>query len=192
MDELQPDDLDALLGPRPAPDDDPLRQAVLLQTTRLLRRRRRLKRLALIAAMAACYVAGMLTMRWWTPPVTDAGRPPGGQERVRNTSRRRPPAPKRSKPARRKQRRQAAPPENALALEWRAIDSKKKRANLYRRAGDRYLEVDHDIASALRCYRGALAAGPKKDWEISTHDNWLMMIAKQELQKEQSDAQNGG
>jgi len=69
--------------------------------------------------------------------------------------------------------------ESALALEWRAIDNKKNRFQLYRRAGDLYLQ-DNDVSSALRCYRGALTAAPARERTISVNDNWLLMIAKQE------------
>jgi hypothetical protein len=184
----QPDPLDDLLRPRPIPADDRLRQTVLFQTTRLLRRRRIRKRLLLALAMAACYAAGVLTMRFAMPPATPANPNIPGQVRV----------PRQRKPVsdasqkRSHYRRPATAPEDALALEWRAIDNAAKRAELYHRAGDRYLEESNDIPSALRCYRGALAAGARKDWKIRANDNWLMMIAKQEYQKEESDAQSGG
>jgi hypothetical protein len=44
----------------------------------------------------------------------------------------------------------------------------------------------------LRCYRGALAASPQKDRDISANDNWLLLVAKREFLKEKNDAENGG
>jgi len=179
------DPVDDLLRPPPPDAADPLRQALLLQTTRLLRRRRRAKHLAFAGVMAACYAAGMLTMRFWMPPLKpDKGMASRRQEKV---PRQRSVSPKKD--------REHNPPlsadESALSLEWRAVDNSKNRFELYRRAGDLYLQ-GNDVQSALRCYRGALAAAPARTRIISVSDNWLFMIAKQERQKEQTDAKNGG
>jgi hypothetical protein len=176
------DPVDDLLRP-PAPfAGDPLRQTLFLQTTRLLRRRRRWKRCAVVAVMAACYVAGVMTMRFWVP----AAKPEKVTAKRHPTQTPRPPAPK-------KKKQPASLPqveESALTLEWRAIDNPKDRFELYRRAGDLYLQ-DNDVPSALRCYRGALDAAPARARVFSTHDNWLFMIAKEERQKEQTNAKIG-
>src|SRR5438105_9717433 len=53
----------------------------------------------------------------------------------------------RSEEAPEKEKRPAPAPEEAataLALEWQAIDSRDRRAELYRRAGDLYLDGDRD------------------------------------------------
>jgi hypothetical protein len=187
----QPDDIEEFLRPPIVPSaGDPLRPALLLQTMLRLRGQRRRKRLTVVAAMAACYLAGILTMRLGMP-AAEASDP----ERA-------------EKPADKKKKdvilpSQPAPdrgpnPErpttvvvSALELEWQAIDSKDKRAELYRRAGDRYLEESNDVESALRCYRGYLAAGSDRDGAISVRDNWVLMVAKQEHLKEKDDANNG-
>jgi hypothetical protein len=144
--------------------------------------RRRWKRLAFAAALAACYVAGMLTMRFVLLPaesdkemVKRSSDPPGAKLAQRTETQRVRPTPKK----RRQPQSSPAAKESAVALEWRAIDSKKNRFKLYCRAGDLYLQ-DNDVSSALRCYRGALTAAPARERTISVNDNWLLMIAKQE------------
>jgi len=179
----EPDPLEDLLRPPPgSPAGDPLRQALLLQTRRLLGRRRRWKRLAFAAALAACYVAGMLTMRLVQVPgesdkemVNKSSDLPGKKAPRPSELHQARPSPKKGRPP----RVSPAAKESALALEWRAIDNKKNRFQLYRRAGDLYLQ-DNDVSSALRCYRGALTAAPARERTISVNDNWLLMIAKQE------------
>jgi hypothetical protein len=182
------DPIDDLLRPSAPALDDPLRPALLLQTTRLLRRRRRLKRLAFVAVMAACYAAGVMTMRFWMAA--------GGAEKqiAEKPLQETPRTPNRVKKLPKKEKQGVPSPggqESALALEWRAIDNPKNRFQLYRRAGDLYLQ-DNDVPSALRCYRGALEAAPARARIFSAQDNWLFMIAKQERQKEQTHVQKGG
>ena len=86
---------------------------------------------------------------------------------------------------------QTAPADTALALEWQAIDHKNKRFEFYRRAGDRYLE-ENDVQAAVRCYKGALAAGSTNERTISVKDNWLLMAIKEDWQKEKRNETNGG
>jgi hypothetical protein len=182
----QADDLDTLLGPRPVAADDPMRPLLLARTLQHLRGRRRWKRLALVAAMAACYLAGVLTVGLWAPAAgADRGKeaePPSVVEEKRTVV----PAPE----------KRSAPPApavvSAFELEWQAVDNSERRAELYRRAGDRYLEEANDVESALRCYRGYLAAAPPQDWTISTKDNWVLLVAKQDHLKEKDHADKGG
>jgi hypothetical protein len=61
------------------------------------------------------------------------------------------------------------------------------RAELYRRAGDRYLEESADPRSALRCYTQALDEGSREDLEISAEDSWLLMALKMDRRKEKED-----
>jgi hypothetical protein len=186
----KPCPIDDLLQPASSPaGDDALRPALLLRTTAILRRRRRLRQAAVVAALGTCYVAGILTMRLWTPAARPAGDPGiasrRGSEEKKRAAPRHPAVPNTKKPD------PSEKPESPLALEWRAIDCPERRAELYRRAGNGYLEAN-DVASALRCYRGALAASAEKEWVISIDDNWLLMVAKQEKLKEKRDASNGG
>jgi hypothetical protein len=137
--------------------------------------------------MAACYLAGILTMRFWnSSPSNDSKRErierrddlleKNRQERADPKVQHKPDSrEKKSKPV-----SETSP--SALALEWQALDSKANRAELYRQAGDRYLEESNDVGSALRCYRAALAVSPARDLTISTKDNWVLMVAKQERQ----------
>ncbi len=183
-----PDDVDELLRPRPAAGNDPLRQVLLARTTAALRRRRRLRRLGLAAALAACYLAGMLTVRLGMSPAS-TDRPAAAVAKADRPAKKEAP-PVRPAPRQREAPAEAAP--SALALEWQALDSDDRRFELYRRAGDRYLEESNDVESALRCYRGAYAAASEKERAVSVHDNWLLMAVKQERLKEKRDAQNGG
>lgn len=167
-----------------APDAAPnaeLRQAVFTRTTRLLRRRRWRRRVALVGALAACYLAGVLTMRLATP-APDQPRPERAGEAPR------PPAPE-DTPA---VAAAVAEDHSALALEWRAFESSERRVELYRLAGDRYLEQERDLQSALRCYRQALDASPSGGLAIEASDNWLLIALKEARQKEDRHANNGG
>jgi len=162
-----------------------LRKSLLEQTTSLLRRRRRLRRVALVTALAACYAAGILTM-WLAFPRTTASETPVTVQQVPHDQ------------------EQPAPPQaavvvkaeqdtglTALDLEWKALDSPEKRPELFRKAGDHYLE-ESDIPSALRCYRSALEMGTEKDCNISTDENWLMMALKEAKLKEKRHARDNG
>jgi hypothetical protein len=75
--------------------------------------------------------------------------------------------------------------------EWNAFDSDGRRNELYRQAGDSYMEEEHDPQSALRCYTNALDHGTKQDLTISADDNWLLMAIKGARQKENNYAKTG-
>jgi hypothetical protein len=66
----------------------------------------------------------------------------------------------------------------ALALEWQAAENPDRSVELNRRAGDRYLDEENDLESALRCYRRFLAGCAEQDLEISPNDNWLLVTLK--------------
>jgi hypothetical protein len=158
----EPDLLGDLLAP-PLPADDRLCGDLRERTARVVRWRRRWRRLARTAALAACYAAGVLTMHGLAPHV-----PPPPQM----ADHRDPP-------------KEVVPPETpALALEWKAIDSPQPRPDLYRRAGDLYLEEEKDPESALRCYGQALDAAGAADQAVAAEDSWLLMVIKNARQKE--------
>lgn len=158
------------------------RQAVFVQTTRLLRWRRWRRRAALAGALAACYLAGILTMHLGTPSSPEP-RPEVAAQ----------PAAPVELPAVASLKTQPQPAtESVLDLEWRAFEAREKRAELYRQAGDRYLEHEGDLPSALRCYGQALDASAEADLTISASDNWLLMALKEARQKEKGHARNGG
>ncbi len=173
--EPPPRDLcDDLLTPSPPPPDlAPLREQILRRTTRRLRARRYLRRVALVAALAACWVGGMFTMRWLSP-----APPPPPPSIVQQPA---PPVPAPPK---------ANPAPSALAQEWQAIDSDRaqERDDLSRRAGDAYLQQEHDPLSAVRCYGRALDAAPEQAAATSSDDEWLLMAIKNARKKEKRDA----
>ncbi len=180
-DTSNPHPVDDFLRHDPAPGANAeLRQALLGRTTQVLRRRRWLRRARFAGALAACYLAGVLTMRFATlAPVPP--RPETAEQPPKVTL---PDAPVLVEAP-------AAESETALALEWRAFEASDRRAELYRLAGDRYLEQHGDLQSALRCYRQALDAGTHESLMISTSDNWLLMALKEARQKEKGHARNG-
>ena len=71
-----------------------------------------------------------------------------------------------------------------LELEWQAFDSQTKRAEAYFLAGNKYLEANNDLESALRCYRQALDACTEQQLEITADDNWLVASLKNARRKE--------
>jgi hypothetical protein len=177
---------DWLVGqPALTPPGD-LEQAVLRRTQSVLRRRRWLRRTASVAALAACYVAGLLTIK-----VLPSPQPAVPTVIVRTDQEPKPPI---TLP-----REDAAPPKSPsalpaspLALEWQAVDSREKRPDLYRQAGDRYLQENGDVQSAVRCYRNMLEAAPEEAAAISADDNWLLMALKDAKQKEKRRGKSDG
>jgi hypothetical protein len=81
---------------------------------------------------------------------------------------------------------------SALALEWQALESPSRRPDLFRKAGDRYLEDNGDVESAVRCYRTALDLGTSEDARVSPTDSWLLVSLKVAKQKEMINAINKG
>jgi hypothetical protein len=169
----EPDPLDGMLAPPSLPESDALRQAVYAQTRRVLRRRRRVRQLAYAATLFASFAAGALAMRTIPRPAPE----PPARSASEETPRDNPPA---------------SPVSSALAREWDAFDSQHRRGELYRRAGDSYLQDENDLQSALRCYGNALGGGTEQDLTISADDSWLLMAIKDARQKEKSHAKNGG
>ena len=153
-----------------------LRRSIENKTLSVLRHRRWLRRGGWLAGLAACYVAGILTM--WMKPGSEVSQPVAVAPQNTDTQTSAAPAlPEQESPS------NAQAPESALALEWHALDSLKKRPDLFRLAGDKYLQ-DNDLESATRCYRGALEGASDQDLKISVNDNWLLMSLKQAKQEE--------
>ncbi|HZV05168.1 MAG TPA: hypothetical protein VE999_08815 [Gemmataceae bacterium] len=178
----EPDSLDAMLRPASPLTNDVLRQAVYDRTRLVLHRRRRLRQLAYAAALLVSFAAGLLVTRFSmpspVPPVTpDVAVAPPKQPIPPD----KPPAP-------------PAPPQprSAFALEWQAFDSLQERGALYRQAGERYLQEEHDLQSALRCLGNYLDNGTEQDLAISSDDNWLLMAIKVARQKEKRHAKQSG
>jgi len=175
-----PDPLHELLRPEtsvPAPIwKDTLRE----QTTHTLRWRRRGRHLTMIAALAACFLAGVLTTRLFSSPQI--------VHEIEYVS-----APAESKPD------TLAPPSEkptkeekltALALEWQAAESPDRSAELNRLAGDRYVEEENDLESAVRCYKRFLAECTREELEITPKDNWLLVTLKNARLEERRNAKS--
>jgi hypothetical protein len=173
-----PDPLDDLLRPAVASGaDEALRRRLLNQTTRVLRSHRRRRVVVWVAALAACYVAGVLTVYWFGPKRIER------IEIVRNV-----PAPEPTAPAPVQPAAPNAKPASAVAMEWKAFDADQHRPEMYRKAGDRYMNQDADPASALRCYGQSLNGSSDKDLAISATDDYLLMLVKNARQKEKDHA----
>ena len=169
-------DVDRFLAPTIPGTDATLRSMVLHRTSRLVRRRRYLRRFGLAAGLAGCFAAGMATMHWAVlRPVT---------EKIVWVPQ---PAPPVQAPQPKMQSPSVTTSPTALAMEYRALDSSRNRAELYRQAGDRYFQEDGDTASAVRCYRHIVDESKGKDLTISPRDNWLLMALKEAKRKEKAD-----
>jgi hypothetical protein len=166
---------------RVPPESSTLRGALLRRTLGVVRRRRRQRRLGLAAALAACYLAGLASMWLWQQSAPAVAPPPAEQTPVAVREQPSAPAP-------------ADGPREvpALVLErWAAQGPVERRAEFYRRAGDRYLENDGDVPAAVRCYALALDAGPEEDLEIAPdQDSWLLIALKTARKKEKEYAQS--
>ncbi|HEY7158706.1 MAG TPA: hypothetical protein VH575_32480 [Gemmataceae bacterium] len=179
----EPDPLEGMLRPRSVPpQSEALRQAVYARTRGVLRRRRLVRQLAYVAALLVSFGAGLLVMRVTIP------RADGERGRVSAPSAQTPNTQTSSTQALGALTRPRSP---ALVKEWNAFDSDGRRNELYRQAGDSYMEEEHDPQSALRCYTNALDHGTKQDLTISADDNWLLMAIKGARQKENNYAKTG-
>ena len=181
-----PDSLDELLRPSGAAGgDERLRRRLLDQTTRTLAKPPAPALFAWVAALATCYVAGVLTVYWFGPRRIE--RIEIVQKSPKSKSPSSKPAPAPVAPA-----VPEAKPATAVAAEWKAFDADQHRSELYRQAGDRYLNEDADPASALRCYGQSLENASDKDLAISANDDYLLMLVKNARQREKDHAKNGG
>jgi hypothetical protein len=135
----------------------------------MLRRRHRARQFAWVAALAACFLAGVVAHRYFfsAPKVIHEVEYVYVQPEPKPET---PPPPK-DEPA-------VEPRLTALALEWQAAENPDRSVELNRRAGDRYLDEENDMESALRCYRRFLAGCAEQDLEISPKDNWLLVTLK--------------
>jgi hypothetical protein len=161
-----PDPLDDLLGPKPAP---PPSAEVLAGTLRVLRRRRQVRRLGGVAVLATTYAAGLLTVLAFQPPapapppVVRVG-PPAEPRLGKKVERARTAVPAPAEPA-----------QQEVTADGAAL--------LYRQAGDLFLAED-DPAEAVRCYGNSLDNGRTIDLEVKAEDTWLLMAIKTARKKE--------
>ncbi|MGE3807066.1 MAG: hypothetical protein AB7K24_20575 [Gemmataceae bacterium] len=184
-----PEDLcERLLGP-PAPSPtSPPDDAILEATLRVLRGRRRWRRGLQAAALAASFATGMLVMHaWFLPP--EEPKPPAIAHRPDPL-----PPPPQPQPRPEPERRATAPaPDPSLPpamLERLAeLADADARAAHYLVAGKAH-ERQGDLPAALRCYRRALEPGGGIDLAIVEGDTYLIMVLKNNLQKEKRRANN--
>ena len=181
-----PDSLDAFLEHPPTrPEPAELREELRQQTLGKVRRRRRMylvksylttaavllflwltvvvfsRGVGLFRELAETTNPGPQAQQAHQPPVHEKPRP---QPAPHPDDKPQPPAAKTALPS-------------AVALEWQAFDAPAaQRAALYMQAGDRYAEDEHDLESAVRCYRLAVRASPTV--EINRNDNALVMALK--------------
>ena len=170
----EPDPLEGMLRPPSPPENEALRQVVYTRTRRVLRRRH-MRQCAYAASLLMSFAVGAGVMR-----MTISGERGASAPRFFAPENRGADAP-----------RSPIPDDSALATEWTAFDSTEHRAELYRKAGDRYMEDENDPLSALRSYGNALDNGTEQDLTISTDDNWLLMAIKDARQKEKKHAKQG-
>ena len=167
------DEIDDLLKPRPTPNRID-REAILRQSVSVLRQRRRQRALLHASAWAACFVAGGLCARWLyvgtDNQLTEIVHQP---EKTQPTGQPVDPF-------------AGAPP---VRIErWAGLTEGDKRLQLYRRAGDEYLNQGDQLA-ALRCYRLALKSAKPDDLVVHPQeDTWMLMALKFDRQKETNDA----
>jgi hypothetical protein len=127
--------------------------------------------------VAACYGAGIATYWWLRPTPIDAPR----QEFVQA-----PPVPESIQPKVVQVRLE--PPDRIER--WAALATGERRVDLYRKAGDGFLERGDEL-SALRCYRRSLDSTRPADLAIRPQeDSWLLMSLKIARQKEMTDVRN--
>lgn len=172
MNEL-PDPMQQLLQ-APAPEDtSSLRRRLRDETSRVVRRHRWFR----LGAQAAAAVAAVLAIVAVGYLVNGSRRQPQPET---------PPVVDAPKPAAPKPEVAVAEETSPLDLEWRAFDSQTNRAATYFLAGNKYLEANQDIESALRCYSQALDACNPDQLEIAPEDNWLVVTLKNARRKERT------
>jgi hypothetical protein len=168
-----------LLSSPSHPVNEHLRQVVYIETVRLLRGRRRRRRIAFVALFALCYAAGLATVAL----LRTGQKAPRAEVSVAETTvhgdrpheAAPPSAP--DQPAPLVPDFEAAVP--ALVLEKIGASFRgERRVAYFRAAGDRYLEIEDDLSSAVRCYKQALDAASRTEAEISSADSWLLMAMK--------------
>lgn len=178
MNEL-PDPLQELLRPLPQPEPIELRQRLRLQSGRSVRRRRIVRRTAIVVVNVIVVIGAWVlfgnSMIWLANWSREHRQPDAPIVKV---------APKVLD-------QEVAPslPEAAVApidLEWQAFDSQTNRAANYFLAGNKYLEANQDMESALRCYAQALDACSVQQLDIAPEDNWLVVTLKNARRKEKS------
>lgn len=187
-----PDDLEPLLAPGPAPPPA-FDAALFARTERVLARGRRVRQFGRAAAVVGVFAVGGLT-GWVAKPMVPAQPIPAVAPvevvvvpvvvpvLVAESA----PAPV-----------AVADPEPATAAAAELLaeqaDDPARAAHLYRLAGDKYLRDTQDFRNARRCYRLYLVRSGDTGLSPAAADSWLLAELKVSLSKERTDAtQNDG
>jgi hypothetical protein len=131
-----------------------------------------MKRMGAVAALAGCYLAGMMTMSIWR---ASPGQHRGDSAPIDLAAQ---VQPKGESPPTRPLIR---PEDDGVVTDPSAkmIVAKFSPYDRLRRAGDRQLEDENDIAGAARTYRRALKlASPTERDIVPDTDTWLLMAMK--------------
>jgi hypothetical protein len=169
--------LDPAAVPHASDNERPVvRESVLTQTTSVIRFRRRMRRVGAIAALAGCYLAGVLTMSVWR----SANQHPAAPGSAGGFA-------TRIEPKAESGDGQWAPARPLIRPEDDGVIPGPRQAQVVkfspydrlRRAGDRQLEDENDIAAAARTYRRALTVASPAEMNIfPDQDTWLLMAMK--------------
>jgi len=162
-----------------------LQQQLLSQTLRSLRWKRRRRSAVWIGLVAAGFLAGAMCTHLLNAPAPD--------EKQQQTKRPVVPVEKPDDVRRPLENKVGpSPATNAVALEWTAFDEPERHGDLYRKAGDLYVQENQDYEAALRCYTQALDANSEENLTIAPDDNWLIMALKEARKKEKAHAKKNG
>ncbi len=154
---------------QPSPTGDALRERIFLATAKRLVARRRLRRMAIATTFTACFVAGVAVAPWLRPDAPKPATSPAAAivprvDAGNSITAEAPPV--RPSPAQIEERARTAPADQRLLL--------------FKLAGDRFLNDDVDVVSALRCYRAMLdSASPTDRKRFDPTDSWLLTSLKQ-------------
>ncbi len=167
-------DLDALLRPGvQASASERLRERLRAQTCRRLRWGIWQGRVLRGLALAGSFIAGMAA--WWLidRPVAPSD-PLAALEPTATKPRQGPPLTLEQLPL------------SGYQLELLAEQADvPDMAQLYRRAGDRFLTVERDYENAIRCYRTYLdLSSPTEGANPSTTDTWLLLALREDRREE--------
>lgn len=168
------DDLDELLGPKPAGDDARVREAVLRRTARVIRFRPWVRRAKLLAAAALLVAAGGVAGWFSKPapgPVTEYVAVPVVLPSAEPT----PPAPVEYVTA------------EQIELQAEQAADRATAAARYREAGDRFLADRNDSPQAARCYRLYLMRAGPDALTVTADDSWLLIALKQDQREANRD-----
>ncbi|MFL5330187.1 MAG: hypothetical protein ACJ8C4_14900 [Gemmataceae bacterium] len=170
------DEIDDLLTPTSERVDGSDRDVIFHQTTKVLRNRRWRRNVVQGFAWATCFVTGGICTWAFTRPADEHAIVQRQVEEI----------PEKPTPTAPIDPYRNDPPERIE--HWAGMAQGDRRTELYRRAGDAYLD-NGDQLGALRCYRQALQSTRPDDLVVHPQqDSWLLMALKFDRQKETSDA----